>query len=154
MRSEFLIRILSSEPPFDGSSLVVARLLPSINLGSQQVAVGDSPVQALTTQDADLDLRHVQPTRVLGCVVELHATQEPCGRAPAQHIVEALSEVSVQVVQHQMNTACLGVCAGEKLADEGHEVNLAPVRGDRDDALAGLGFHGHEQIGNLHFSTS
>jgi len=108
MRSEFLIRILSSEPPFDGSSLVVARLLPGIDLGSQQAAVGDSPIQALTTEDADLDLRHVQPTRVLGCVVELHATQEPCSRAPAQHIVETLSEVSIQVVQHQVNAARLG----------------------------------------------
>lgn len=41
--------------------------------------------------------------------------QELCGRALTQHIVEALSEVSVEVVQHQMCSACLGVCTGDPL---------------------------------------
>ena len=36
-----------------------------------------SPVQALAVHDVDLRLRHVQPTAVLGRVVELDLVQEP-----------------------------------------------------------------------------
>ncbi|WP_428422682.1 hypothetical protein [Methylibium sp.] len=42
----------------------------------KKLSVDHAPVQALTTEDADLDLSHVQPTRVLGRVVELHPAQE------------------------------------------------------------------------------
>lgn len=65
----------------------------------------DFALQKLATEDADLDLGHIQPTRMLGCVVELHSAQELGGRAFAQHVVEALSGVDVQVVQNQVNSA-------------------------------------------------
>jgi hypothetical protein len=35
------------------------------------------PVQALTVHDIDLSFRHVQPTTVLGGVVELDLVQDP-----------------------------------------------------------------------------
>jgi hemolysin III len=40
-------------------------------------------LQALAAQDADLDLRHVEPAGVLGCVVKLHPAltlDQPLGR--------------------------------------------------------------------------
>jgi hypothetical protein len=37
-----------------------------------------SPVQALTAAYADLDFRHVPPTRVPGRVVELHTHDKGC----------------------------------------------------------------------------
>ena len=72
MSAELLICILTSERPLDGSLSGVTSLLPRVNLALQKVAVFNAPLQALTAEDADFDLRHVQPTRVLGCVVELH----------------------------------------------------------------------------------
>lgn len=76
MSAELLICILTSERPLDGSLSGVTSLLPRVNLALQKVAVFNAPLQALTAEDADFDLRHVQPTRVLGCVVELHPAQE------------------------------------------------------------------------------
>jgi len=58
-------------------------------------------------------------------VVKLHATQEPSGRTAAQHIVKALSEVRIQVIEHQVNSSRFGVCAREQFFDEGDEVNLS-----------------------------
>jgi len=55
--------------------------------------IGNAPIQTLATKDANLDLCHVQPARVLRVVVKLHPTQELGSRAIAQHIVKALSEV-------------------------------------------------------------
>ena len=70
MTSQLLICVLSSERPLDSSLLRVSRLLPGIDLAAQELPAVDAPVQALATEDADLDLRHVQPACMLGRVVE------------------------------------------------------------------------------------
>lgn len=55
----------------------VAGLLPGIDFRLQKFSTGNAPIQALAAEDADLDLRHAQPARVLWGVVELDAMQEP-----------------------------------------------------------------------------
>jgi hypothetical protein len=70
--TELSIRILPGEAPFDGAPLLVALALPRVDFGAQSLFTGNAPIQALATEDPNLDLCHVQPTRVLGRVVELH----------------------------------------------------------------------------------
>ena len=91
MPAKLLICILPSEFPLDGSLERVARVLPCIDLDAQKLPAVDTPVKALAAEDADLDLRHVQPTGVLGRVVEFDAAQELCGGALSKHVVEARS---------------------------------------------------------------
>ena len=131
MLSQFSIRILTSKVPLDGSLLGIAGLLPGIDFGLQKFSAGDASVQTLPTEDANLDLSHIQPTCVLGRVVELDTAQEFLGSAYPQYVVEALSEVGVQVIEHQVNSTCLGVYASEQPTDEGDEINLSPALGDR-----------------------
>jgi hypothetical protein len=78
----FPICFLARDVPFDGPSFLVACLLPGINLGDQQIKTGNAPIQTLSTENAKLDLRHVQPTRVFWGAVERHATQQFGGGAP------------------------------------------------------------------------
>jgi hypothetical protein len=54
-------------------------LLPDRGLGGQLHAAFDAPIEALAGQDADLDLDHVQPTDVLGDVMELESAQDSVG---------------------------------------------------------------------------
>jgi len=122
MASQFEICILPSKAPLDGASCCISRALPGIDLGLQDAAIGNASVQTLATKNANLDLRHVQPARVFGCVVELDSTQEFVGSTLAQNVIEALPEVRVEVVQHQVDTARLGVNACEQFANEGNEV--------------------------------
>ena len=91
MLAKRLICILPSEFPLDGSLESVARVLPCIDLVAQELPAVDAPVQALSAEYADLDLRHVQPTGVLGRVVEFDAAQQLCGGALSKHVVEARS---------------------------------------------------------------
>ena len=109
MPPHLLICVLSSEGPLDGSPQCVSRLLPGIDLAAQELPAVDAPVQALAAEDSNLDLRHVQPTCVLGRVVEFDAPQELFRGAYSQHVIEALPEVGIQVVEHQVNTARLGI---------------------------------------------
>jgi hypothetical protein len=99
MPAEFSISVLAGELPFDGAALLVAVCLPSVDFALQDVYAGDSAIQALAAEDADFDLCHVQPAGVLGGVVKAHAAQQFAGRLAAQHIVEALPKVRVQVVR-------------------------------------------------------
>ena len=83
----------------------------------------------------------------LGVQWKCTASQRRAGSALAQHVLEALSEVSVQVVQHEVHLACSRIRIGRERLDEGNEVDLATLSRHRDDALPGFGLGGHEQIG-------
>ena len=125
MPTQLPICVLPSELPLDSSLLGVPRLLPGVDFRPQKVLAGDTPVQTLAAEDADLDFRHVQPTGVLGRVVELHATQEFGGGTLTQDVVEAFLEMGVQVIEHQVHPTRLGIRPNEQPLDEGDEVSLA-----------------------------
>lgn len=101
--------------------------MPDIGFTSQKSLVGHATVQALTCEDADFDLNHGQPARVLGRAVKARPTQQHVDRSPAQHVVEAFLRVGVQVIQHKVNAACRLVRFGREYLDEADEVGLAPV---------------------------
>ena len=96
--AELSVRILPSEAPFDGALLLVALALPSVDFRLQSLSAGNTPIQALTAEDPDLYLCHVQPTCMLGRVVELHPAQQFGRGALTQDIFEALSEMRVQAL--------------------------------------------------------
>jgi hypothetical protein len=100
MSAEFSISILARERPLNGSMLRIALSLPSGNLTLQFKWVGNAPVQALAAQDANLDLCHIQPTRMFGRAVKAHAAQQLASSAPTSTSSKDFREVGVQVVQN------------------------------------------------------
>ena len=70
MLTELHIRILASKRPLDGSLRGISSLLPRVNLALQTVSAFNAPVQTLATEDADFDLRHVEPTAMFGRVMD------------------------------------------------------------------------------------
>ena len=75
MLPDLLVSILSGEAPLDSALQGISRCLPCIDFAVQRFAIGDSSVQTLAAQNADLDLRHAQPARALWRVVKLHPAQ-------------------------------------------------------------------------------
>ena len=57
----------------------VTLCFPCRHLSSQVRDIFDTSGQALTAQDTQLDFCHVQPTPMLGRVVELEAIRNPLG---------------------------------------------------------------------------
>jgi len=66
MSTELLICVLTGERPPDGALCDVTGLLPGVNLALQAVSAFNSPVQTLTTEDTDLDLRQFSQLACLG----------------------------------------------------------------------------------------
>jgi hypothetical protein len=66
MPTELSIRVLSSESPLDGCARVVAVALPGSDFGFERSAIGQPPIEALSTQSCNLDFGHIEPAGVLG----------------------------------------------------------------------------------------
>lgn len=146
MLGELSIRILRSERPPEGSASAVAIELPGVDFGCERVASGNATIETLTGERLDLDLGHVQPIRVLRGVVEVNAVQQLPGGLLAQYLLEALPEVGVQVIQHQMDASGRTVDVLDQVAYKGNEVDLAPALGDAHRSAPGFGLDGDEQI--------
>ena len=91
--------ILGIEPPVDGGFCGVALLLQSLDFLPEGLLVGKPLFEARAGQNAELYLRHIEPTAVLGGVVKL----QPLGDAPGlrrwEGLVQGRCPVSVQIVQ-------------------------------------------------------
>ena len=97
MPTQFPISILASEAPHDATMVGVASLLPSSNFERDRCLVLEPPPQTLALQDADLDFGHVEPTRVLGRIVKLDATQQRGRGLGTEHLLKACAKMCVRL---------------------------------------------------------
>src|SRR5258708_35497677 len=130
MTTKLAIGILASKSPMNRSVLGVASSLPGGHLFCEEFLVADSAVQALAAECSDLELCHIQPTPVLGRVVEDHAAQELARFPRAKDLDEARSEVCVEVVDHQMDASGRTVNDVDQALHESDEVCLPSVVGN------------------------
>ena len=63
--------ILGVKAPMDGGSGGIALSFQGLDFPAEGGLVRDAPPEAGASQNAKFYLRHVEPTAVLGCVVEL-----------------------------------------------------------------------------------
>ena len=82
---------------------------PCGDFAAEGLRVVDSAVEALAAEDADLDLDHVEPTGVLGSVVELQAAQNSPGFGGRECLVEGAGRVGRQVVLHNPDVLGIGI---------------------------------------------
>src|SRR5215216_143257 len=86
------------ELPADAPALGVAGGEPGSDLLGERLVIGDTRGQALAGQDAELDLGDVQPTAVLGRVMELQLGGEASGFGGREGLIERGRGVGVEVV--------------------------------------------------------
>ena len=79
--------ILGVKPPMDGSSGGIALPFQGLYFPAESGLVRDTPPEAGASQNAKLDLRHVEPTAVFGRVVELQPFYDPPGLGGGEGLV-------------------------------------------------------------------
>src|SRR5581483_9434875 len=130
MAAQLSICISAGERPLDTTSSCVSWPLPSRDLGSESRLLCRTARQAFALQDSDLDLRHVQPSRVRGRVVKLDPAQQcRCGFHP-RHLIETLAQMRVEIVHDQVSLACMGISAAQHPAGKAHEIDLGAPSSD------------------------
>ena len=64
---------------------------------------------ALAAQDAQFDLRHIQPTAVLGCVVNIQFLGQPFYFVRFKGLIHTGDVVCVELIHHQYDLLRIGV---------------------------------------------
>src|SRR6478609_8612142 len=109
---------------------LIPLLFPGRHLSAQLFATADAPVQTLPRQHAQLDLRHVQPTAMLGRVMDLQPLDDAPGLLRRERLVQRRRLVRVQVVQHQHHPLGLRMNLFDEPAHHLGEVLGRPPLGD------------------------
>src|SRR5258708_20906041 len=103
MATKSSIRVLSGKRPIDAASCGIALALPRLKLAPGSGLVNQAPCEALALHDADFDLGHAPPARILKRVVKLQSSQQRAGSCATQHFLEASAKIGVEVFQKQRN---------------------------------------------------
>ena len=130
--------------------MVALAALRSLTRASTSLLRASSPeeplLQAGAGQDAELDLRHVQPTPVLGRVMKLQPPGNPPGFLSRESLVQRCPAMGIQIVQD--NPYHLGFRVGfirQPAHPAGEVLHRAPLR-DRHLSPTRQGLAGQEQV--------
>ena len=81
----FCAGVFCNEHPFDTGACSISLLF---HFAAQSLGIVDPASEALSPQGADLDLNHVDPACVLGCVVELDPPQDLPGFGGRERLIQ------------------------------------------------------------------
>jgi len=111
---EDIVGIQTGEGPVDLEALVVDGLVPGAAFGAKFAQAGDAAgAQTLAAEEANLDLRLIQPTGMLRGVVDGKATPQLVAFLFPEVPTEGPNRMRTQIIQHKMNGTGEGIGAGE-----------------------------------------
>jgi len=99
MSAKLLIGILAGECPLDAVARAISPSLPGLDFAPCHGLIVQAPSQTLAFEDTDLDLRHIQPARMLGRMVKHHPAQQLASRGRTENLFEARTEVRVEIIR-------------------------------------------------------
>ncbi len=126
--------ILIAELPFDRHRVGVFPFEVCLHLARHPPCGRDPTVEATPCQQADLDLRHVQPAPVRGRVVELEPLAKPPRLLRRERLVERRRNVRVEIVHDHHDLLRGGEKPGQMLKAVG-EINGSPPPRLRDEDI-------------------
>jgi hypothetical protein len=97
---QFGAGIRGGEVPFYPNGFLVPLVCPRLHLPTEGLFVRNSAFQTCPDQCAQLNFRHIQPTPVLGSVMELKPLPQPVGFSRIKGLIERCRPVSVEIIHH------------------------------------------------------
>ena len=143
---ELFADFLGSEHPVDVGLGGVSLVFPGGDLGDDFLLVVDASVQALTAQDADLDLDHVQPAGALGGMMEVQALEHAAGFRCGEGVVQGAGRMGRQIVEHYADQRRLRIVEVDQLTHADGKVPVGAPVGDLDPAPGPMGVEEDEQV--------
>ena len=113
---ETSLGVEAREVPFKDDSVTVDVLVPCLSLGAQGFQVGDSAfAQTLPGKQADLDFGLIEPTGMLGSVMDGESLPKSLGSLDAEMAVQRFAAMGIEVVQNQVDGARTWKAIGQPL---------------------------------------
>jgi hypothetical protein len=98
------MRTLTSETPVNSGAGGVAFGFQSLGFAQERSGVADAPVPALTVKDAQVQLGHVEPTAVLGRVMQFQLTGNLARFVRFEGFLQRGQLMGAQVVEHDADS--------------------------------------------------
>ena len=138
--AEFTTRGSAVEFPVDRDAVTVHPPVPSFGLSAQPLQIGDSPTtQALPREDADFDLRLIEPTAVSGRVMDGEAIPDFCSHFRAEDGGQRFPAMDVGVVHYQVDGLRFRVCHRQRDGNLS-ELKTRTIRRGEGKVTARLGY--------------
>src|SRR5271157_2250324 len=145
---EFLSGLPAIEFPVDPDMMAIHAAVPCARLFAKGAKSPDPALaQALPGEQADLDLRLIQPTAMLGRVVNREAIPQPASGLVAKPFYQRLPRMRAEVVHHQVKGVGLGIAGGDPEKIIG-KLGRRASRSDAGEVPARLRLHAAEHIGS------
>src|SRR5215510_10746674 len=103
-----MTRIGDRKAPINSRLLHVALVLPGRDFSLERSFVGYTTVEALVLQNTQLDLGHVQPTAMLGCVMKLDMSGNSPSRRSLKPCIQSSQIRGIATAKHGKNHPRLG----------------------------------------------
>src|SRR6201987_6185343 len=143
---ELLACLRSGKSPVDDHLIAIDRPIPSAGLAPQQEQARNSALaQALPGEQADFDFGLVQPTAVLGCVMDVKAIPQITALLFAEVVSEGLATVDVKVIHNQVDGFSQRILADD-LTEHWRQLGCRAIWRRKGEVPAGLGFDGTENV--------
>src|SRR6266699_4140143 len=136
----------AGKAPMDAAATDIALRRQGHNVLPQMIEALDTLGQTAPLEDADLNLRHIQPTAVFGSVMHLQALPNALRFLGSKGLIKAGRRMRVEIVHHQADHTCLGIDRIDQPPDGLSKIQPSTLLGHLDTAASGQRFDEHEQV--------
>ena len=120
--------------------------VPRLDLFDERGLRRDTAPKALTTQMAEFDLSHVEPTAVLGSVMDLSFIRDSFRLRRIKSFIKRCFGVGIEIVHHQANFLHMRIMVINKFFYNVRPINLGPLCSDFGLSLTSSGFKSHKNV--------
>src|SRR5579864_5319394 len=132
--------------PMDLAVLRIALRRQNHNMLPQMIEALHAFRQTSALKDADLDLGHVKPTAMFGCIMHLQSLPDAPCLLRLKSLIEAGRRMGVEIVHDQTNDASIGIDLIDQPAERLGEIQPGTPLGHLDAAATSQRLHEHKQV--------
>jgi len=127
---KFDASILGSEAPVDRVGVVVAMSFPRRNFASHLVDFGDATVKALAFEGTEFDFSDVEPTAMLGRVMDFKTLSQSPGLWRWEGVVKRADGMDIEIVHDQPDFNGIGITLLQHVPNKEGPIGGLAVLGD------------------------
>src|SRR5258708_7444020 len=136
----------TGKAPMDMTVLRIALSRQGHDVLPQMIEALDALRQTAAFKNADLDLRHIEPTAMFGRIMHLQSLPDALRFLWRKRLVEAGRRMGVKVVHHQADHARLRIDLIDQPVHRLSKIQPGALLGHFDTAASGQRFDEHKQV--------
>ena len=120
--------------------------VPCLDLFDKCSLRRDTAPQALTTQMAEFDLRHVEPTTMFGGIMDRSFIGDSLCLSRGKCFIKRGFGMGIKIIHHEADFLCMRIMLIHKFLDKVGPINFCPLLSDFGMTLTSSWFKSHKNV--------